>query len=1161
MRRILSGLLICAWAASLHGQTLSSPANTDSPALTMTKVALTWTRNSGATYGYELYYTETQNDLGPSVAVNSVKNYVSVLQVSSGNVTSTTLPLKKNTTYYWKVRSKIGSGTTAANYLVWTSYWKFKTGDPAASIDNTTATIALDHDRGRITGLLYKDGSASELLDATADSVGIGSTGAEKDTIVSWSETDSLSTYRYQNAVKYGATGYKELAISYGPKGVTVVVDLKNLGSSKTVTMVTSWKPGGNLSGPDYAIFDDSTNATLVGLTYPAGVDSSIGVANAVHVAFFEKNVDEYAGFKSSSKIPVVTKEKSSHLANILTFAAPAGATKDFSIAFAVKKKADYFAWTPKGYLFVTAPVTGDSLAPGERDVTWESYGVVPDSVCLSVNSGTDFGDGRALTSGEKTASAAKYVLGTGDVRPNSVIGLFKASTAVAIAQSGEFVITKKDIAVTAPAADASVAPGSYTVTWTNSGGTLTAVKVSIDSGATWGSATSITGAKQTSASGSLSVSLIGAKEDLTKCFVGVFEGSDASPAAKSGLFTITKGGAKFSISKLYSDPGASLVVPVTIKSTIANNKIRAFDLKLTFDKKYVKVDSANNAELYKSDGTTLNSGSGKWTLGQVQDTATAGADKSSVMVSGFAADAGESESVLKIYFSVVAKATEVGESTDLKIAFADAADKNAQAISTVATSNTTLKILTSISGSIWYFAEKGDTTTYKLSADSLMRYVDANDTVANVDNGELLNSTVVGVGKSGQSAGKYKIGRIEAGHNVEYYPSFNALPADYSSDVDATDAATAFLVTFYPDTISNRAKIAADVNEDGVVNSIDAIGIMDIIAGTWFDNAPDSLKRWIFVDTSSIPVTEVKDTYNLAWRQSVKGKITASPLASGAVYTKKDFMGVLRGDVDFSYGGSADHSLNKSNAVNAQSVICSFPSEMQSRPGDTVCVPMNVQLNGKSILAFTATIQVDKNMFSSFAGLKEGLAFPSNKGWYTVTKYDPSTGILVVATTDLSGTRDPITQEGSLLTLKFVVSPNAKRGATSQISIQKLSLSDQGLKKLSSIGMSGKVEITRLGAAVVTDYALSQNYPNPFNPTTTIEYALPIESTVEIQIYNTIGQRVTSLFSGVQTAGYHQIIWNASGYTSGIYFYTLKAASVSDGKDFHAVKKLILLK
>jgi hypothetical protein len=83
----------------------------------------------------------------------------------------------------------------------------------------------------------------------------------------------------------------------------------------------------------------------------------------------------------------------------------------------------------------------------------------------------------------------------------------------------------------------------------------------------------------------------------------------------------------------------------------------------------------------------------------------------------------------------------------------------------------------------------------------------------------------------------------------------------------------------------------------------------------------------------------------------------------------------------------------------------------------------------------------------------------------------------------------------------------------------------------------------------------LLQNYPNPFNPITMINYQLPVISDVELSIYNSLGQKVTTLVSGKQSAGYYQIEWNASGYSTGIYYYILHSGKFID------VKKMILLK
>jgi len=91
--------------------------------------------------------------------------------------------------------------------------------------------------------------------------------------------------------------------------------------------------------------------------------------------------------------------------------------------------------------------------------------------------------------------------------------------------------------------------------------------------------------------------------------------------------------------------------------------------------------------------------------------------------------------------------------------------------------------------------------------------------------------------------------------------------------------------------------------------------------------------------------------------------------------------------------------------------------------------------------------------------------------------------------------------------------------------------------------------------AGLPTKYTLLQNYPNPFNPSTTIEYALPRSGEVSLIIYNLLGEEMTRLVIGQQDAGYHNVSWNASHVSSGIYFYRLRSG------DFVETRKMMLLK
>jgi hypothetical protein len=86
------------------------------------------------------------------------------------------------------------------------------------------------------------------------------------------------------------------------------------------------------------------------------------------------------------------------------------------------------------------------------------------------------------------------------------------------------------------------------------------------------------------------------------------------------------------------------------------------------------------------------------------------------------------------------------------------------------------------------------------------------------------------------------------------------------------------------------------------------------------------------------------------------------------------------------------------------------------------------------------------------------------------------------------------------------------------------------------------------------TEYALHQNYPNPFNPTTTIKFSVKEQTQYRLVIYNVTGREVAS-WSGSADPGDHEIVWNAAGNASGIYFYKLEAGAFSD------TKKMVLLK
>lgn len=116
--------------------------------------------------------------------------------------------------------------------------------------------------------------------------------------------------------------------------------------------------------------------------------------------------------------------------------------------------------------------------------------------------------------------------------------------------------------------------------------------------------------------------------------------------------------------------------------------------------------------------------------------------------------------------------------------------------------------------------------------------------------------------------------------------------------------------------------------------------------------------------------------------------------------------------------------------------------------------------------------------------------------------------------------------------------------------------------------GMKGRIIVLPVTgvhnetASVPYEFVLLQNTPNPFNPTTTIRYALPVESRVSMVVYNLLGQSVAVLADDMEQAGYHEVVWNASVVPSGSYFLKLEATGpAGSGKSFTSVRKMMLLK
>jgi hypothetical protein len=110
-------------------------------------------------------------------------------------------------------------------------------------------------------------------------------------------------------------------------------------------------------------------------------------------------------------------------------------------------------------------------------------------------------------------------------------------------------------------------------------------------------------------------------------------------------------------------------------------------------------------------------------------------------------------------------------------------------------------------------------------------------------------------------------------------------------------------------------------------------------------------------------------------------------------------------------------------------------------------------------------------------------------------------------------------------------------------------------LKQIDYNGVFSYSDIVEI-ELVLEKYFLAQNYPNPFNPSTTINFSVPEENTlVSLKIYNSLGQEVGTLINQVVPAGNHEVQFDASRLSSGVYFYTLTAGSFVESKKMTLMK------
>ncbi len=336
------------------------------------------------------------------------------------------------------------------------------------------------------------------------------------------------------------------------------------------------------------------------------------------------------------------------------------------------------------------------------------------------------------------------------------------------------------------------------------------------------------------------------------------------------------------------------------------------------------------------------------------------------------------------------------------------------------------------------------------------------------------------------------------------------------------------------------------------------------------------------YVDASDGIATTSSDTFDVViWNNNVlqtitdvKGTLDADLIPSTLGDTVKT-SGVVSHDVNFLESVSTTSYFIQEGSIGLD--IFAFSGAKSFRAGDQVEVAGTVnQFNGltdveaedtsdvrkvgtttsplplhvASVADFLANAEANEGLLVRMQGLKKmSGTWPSEGSSANLTMYDVDSTITLILRidrdTDIDGTPEP--NWDFRLPVWFI-------GLVSQFDTSPPFDTGYQLWPRGSFDIF-IVKVARDGDVLPTEFGLAQNFPNPFNPSTTIQFSLPRSGYVTLTVYNTLGAGVATLVSETLSAGRYSTEWDASRFSSGVYFYRLQAG------EFVETKKVVLLR
>jgi len=341
-----------------------------------------------------------------------------------------------------------------------------------------------------------------------------------------------------------------------------------------------------------------------------------------------------------------------------------------------------------------------------------------------------------------------------------------------------------------------------------------------------------------------------------------------------------------------------------------------------------------------------------------------------------------------------------------------------------------------------------------------------------------------------------------------------------YRNNGDGTfEGVTTLAVT---EALTHRGASAGDFDNDG---DLDLIAIGSITSLSLFRNDTNNGNNWLSVKTVGM----------ISNKSGIGAKVRAKSTIFGtAIWQLRE----ISSQNSFNGMNSLRAHFGLGDAAIVDSLIIEWPS-------GEISVVTNVSINQR--LTVTEEIPTSYLRANSAADTISG-TLPFVVNFEDLSIADPNTPI-TSREWDFDG--DGVT-DSDIQNPTWTYDANGQYTVT--LAVTNGSTADT-LTRENYIIVQDAVSAKDENLALPTEYRLKQNYPNPFNPTTTIEYELANVGNVKLIIYNLFGQEVARLVDEIKSTGKHNVIWDASRFSSGIYYYRIEA------EHFSETRKLILLK